>query len=404
MPPATRLRRSARRLLPLALLLSAGCARPEAPLAPPVPPGDLTQLAGPGTAPDAVPASTAAAPWGPALLRAAAPAGGNALIGVGSVGPALGLAAVGARGSSRAQLEALLGPGLAAAPVTEGVLRASRVWVLDGYPVRPEALDEARARFSADAAPQRFADDPEGSRRGINAWVGEQTKGLIPDLLPQGSVTALTRLVLTDALHLKADWATPFSPELTRPGPFTAPGQAPVDVPMMHRQGPIAHAKAGGVTAVALPFAGGALELVVMLPDDPAALDATFDALPALDAAWKRAPVQLQLPRFRVQQAVELTPALKALGVTAPFGPEADLSGFAGEPGQLQISGVHHKAVVEVDEAGAEAAAATGVVVTLISAAPAPFVLPFVVDRPFTFVLRGAGGGAPLFYGRVVSL
>jgi serpin B len=404
MPPATRLRRSARPLLIALIPLVAGCARPEAPLEPPFTSSPPADGPGPAAALAAPPAAPAAAPWGPALLRAAAPAGGNALIGVGSVGPALGLAAVGARGSSRAQLEALLGPDLGAAPVPDGVLRASRVWVLEGYDVRNEALREARFRFGADAAPQPFAADPEGSRSGINAWVGEQTRGLIPDLLPRGSVTSLTRLVLTDALYLKAAWATPFSPELTRPGPFTAPGQAPVEVPMMRRQGTLAHAKAGGVTAVALPFAGGALELVVMLPDDPTALDATFDALPALDAAWQRAPVQLQLPRFRLQQAVELTPALKALGVTAPFGPEADLSGFAGEPGQLQITGVHHQAVVEVDEAGAEAAAATGVVVALRSAAPAPFVLPFIVDRPFTFALRGAGGGAPLFLGRVASL
>jgi serpin B len=278
------------------------------------------------------------------------------------------------------------------------------VWVQSGVPVRPEftaRLSEAAATF-ADAD---FTGAPEAARNEINRVIAEQTAGRITGLLPSGSIGSLTRLVLANAMYLKAAWLQPFPAAQTCDAPFYPEGQDRPDVTVQMMRGTAARAyvQGDGYQAVLLPYTGGSLAMAVLLPDGPlAALRPALAArgLGSVLAGTSRYEVTLSLPRFRVEAAFDLIPALRQLGVNEAFSDEADFSGIT-EAEPLQISTVAHKAYVNVDEHGTEAAAATAVGIRMTAAFRSPPPVTMIVDRPFLFVIVHTATGLPLFAGQV---
>ena len=267
----------------------------------------------------------------------------------------------------------------------------------------------ARDRYGAPVESMDFRTAYEPSRVKINDWVDGQTKGKIKDLLAKGIITDHTRLVLVNAIYFKGTWAKQFDPAATRVEPFTSGGRK-LDAKMMTQELPAGFAERDGAQVLELPYKGGALSMVVILPKD-------VNGLPALEAklsaktlsAWLtgllQQKVNVHLPKFRVESTFGLNGALQQLGMKTAFDcreeTEADFSGMTGSR-NLCISAVVHKAFVEVNELGTEAAAATAVVMAELDSVEPP-VLEFRADHPFLFALRDTRTGAVLFLGRLVD-
>jgi serpin B len=340
-----------------------------------------------------------------------------------SVASALLMALCGARGRTATELARVLhleglgggpdvvasGLGLVSAWRGDGprsvTLRApNTVWVQSGLPLRAEftaRLNEAAAIF----ATADFATAPEAARTEINRVIAEQTEGKITGLLPRSAVSRLTRLVLANAVYLKAKWSAPFPAGATSDALFYPDGRdrPGLTVRMMRATAPRAYLRGDGYQAVLLPYRDASLAMAVMLPDGPlAALRPKVSAvgLGGLLAGAARHQVALSLPRFRLEASFDLIPNLRRLGVTEAFKGDADFSGITdAEP--LRIGAVAHKAYVDVDEQGTEAAAATGVSVTAMAAFRAPPPVTMVVDRPFLFAIIDTATSLPLFLGQV---
>ncbi len=249
-----------------------------------------------------------------------------------------------------------------------------------------------------------FATAPEESRVAINDWVSEQTEGKIEDLIPQGLISSLTRLVLTNAIYFNAAWADPFEEESTEEGAFRLLDGSEVSVPMMRQTESFGYAEGGDYQAIELPYDGHELSMVIVLPEE-GELEAFEDSLDAerLDAILKareRRQVALTMPKFEFEAQFSLAQTLAALGMPQAFTPDADFSGMTGAR-DLFISEVVHKAFVSVDEAGTEAAAATAVV--MVESAMPEEPVEMTVDHPFLFLIRDIESGAILFVGRVVD-
>ncbi|MCB9507034.1 MAG: serpin family protein [Myxococcales bacterium] len=294
-----------------------------------------------------------------------------------------------------------------AAPAAATVDIANRVWVEQTWQVRVRAAYRGTLEraYAVELGSADFAGAPETARAEINGWVAELTRQKIPELIPSGVLDPLTRLVLTNAVYFDGDWAQPFDVARTTDAPFHAPG-GDVVAPLMSRVGALRYAESPRWQAAALPYSGGAWEMLVLLPTAGESLEADVGA--ALQEAAARlgeTRVALTLPRFSFRWSGSLVPALRALGMNAAFDRSADFSGMADltNTDGLYISDVLHEAFIEVDEEGTEAGAATAVVIATRSAAAAPRVIEMRVDRPFFFAIRHVETGALLFVGRVVD-
>jgi serpin B len=264
-------------------------------------------------------------------------------------------------------------------------------------------LDALASRFGAGVRLVDYKTDAEGARREINGWVNDATEKRIPELLTPGILDALTRLVLVNAIYLKAPWETAFSPESTESAPFMRLDGSTVDVPTMSIQDPFQYAGGPGWRAVELPYVGGSLAMTIIVPDDMAAYEQQLgaDSFAGLTAALGPHEVELTLPRFEIETKADLAALLSELGMPLAFDPgRADFSGMTAQE-QLFIAHVVHQANISVDEKGTEAAAATGVVMEA-TAMPAE-VIHLHIDRPFLFALRDLPTGAILFLGRVLD-
>lgn len=282
---------------------------------------------------------------------------------------------------------------------------ANAIWGQRGFAFRDAFLDVLAANYGAGLRLADFSADPEAARAMINGWVERTTRNRIRDLLPQGSVSELTRLVLTNAIYFKAPWLHPFDADDTTTATFTTLSGAPVSVSMMRQTLTARYARVDRAQAVELPYNGGQVAMMLLVPD--------LGALPAfentLDYAHYRAiadalgerHVHLGLPKFRFEHALSSVEALRALGMTAAFDPgAADFSGIDGTR-ELFITDILHKAFIAVDEKGTEAAAATAVVVGVTSAPTESVTL--TIDRPFLIVIRDIPTDTILFLGRVTS-
>ena len=297
-------------------------------------------------------------------------------------------------------------------PITLTV--ANRLFGQQGYDFRPAYLTLLKGTFGAPLEALDFAKNPAGAANQINSWVEKQTRERIRDLIPANALNKDSRLVLANAVYLKAPWANEFNEKATQPGPFHLGDGQSVDVPTMTRKDSYGYAKHEGFVAVALPYAGGDLQLLVLLP-------ATATGLPNLEsqltpallmdcARLKSEDILLYLPRFKLEPPLfALRDTLQALGMESAFDVPQGSANFDGiaprRPNDyLYISNVFHKTFVEVDEKGTEAAAATAVVMMRATAhfeGAKP--IEVRVDRPFLFAIQHRPSGACLFLGRVVD-
>ena len=280
------------------------------------------------------------------------------------------------------------------------------LFVQRGAELEKPFLDTLAQHYGAGIYAADFASEPEASRVAINDWTAERTNDRITDLLPMGSLDGAL-LVLLNAIYFKASWMTPFNAALTMPAPFHAPG-GDVMVDMMHGPGG-AYAAGDGYQALELPYISPNVRMFFILPDAgrfaeiEAGMDATFfDRVHGeLSDNYE---VDLRLPKFTIDGVtVSLSEALEALGMQLAFTGGADLSGMAGDPGDLFVSDVLHQAFVAVDETGTEAAAATAVVVSVTSAPPPKTPVELTFDRPFLFAIYDEPTGQILFVGRLTD-
>jgi serpin B len=280
---------------------------------------------------------------------------------------------------------------------------ANALWGQRGWSFRDRFVARAERFYGAGLRRVDFAGATEEARLTINRWVEAQTNDRIEDLLAPGVLTPVTRLVLTNAVYFKGTWKTRFDAKRTRPEPFSLATGDEIEVAMMrHPGGRFGYHGADGVQVLELPYAGEDVSLVVFLPDrdsDLASLERRLTA-ERIDGWISRLRPQrmgvVAVPRFEMTGEFALAETLAALGMRAAFGTDADLSGMSDEDG-LRLESVIHKAFVEVNEEGTEAAAATGVAARVKSAPPAEF----RADRPFFFVIRDRRSGALLFVGRL---
>ncbi len=263
-------------------------------------------------------------------------------------------------------------------------------------------LDTLARNYGAGLRVLDFNADPEGSRTTINDWVEEQTNDKIKDLLPKGSVTSDTRLVLSNAIYFSAAWDEPFKTEETTDRPFELGDGTMIDVPTLHQVHERGYAAGEGYQVAELPYDGGQLSMVVVVPDDLPAFEANLDAQRVKDifASIHTYALDLSLPKFKFEAPLGLKEILFNLGMTDAF--TSGLADFSAIDGtrNLVITDVLHKGFVAIDEKGTEAAAATAVIIGDTSA-PEPATL--VVDKPFVFFIRDRPTGAVLFVGRVVD-
>jgi serpin B len=351
--------------------------------------------------------------------------GGNVFFSPYSISTALGLTYVGARGETASEMARVMHFDLP----TETLARAfadlanrfeavqakkqvqlavaNSLWPQQGSRLRPEFLDLCQRQFHARVCLLDYVKAREAARQAINGWVEKKTQDKIKALLQPDDLTALTRLVLCNAIYFKGDWAKQFDPKATRPAPFfLAPGRS-VDVSLMHQKARVKALTRDGFHVVELPYAGGDLSMIVLLPE-------AVDGLPRLEQQLRaetlrewldqmdRSPAreaQIYLPRFKANFRVDLGRALEAMGMRLAFTSDADFSGID-RTNRLCISKVIHQAFVDVNEQGTEAAAATAVIA---DRAPAPPALVFRADHPFLFLIREKLTGSFLFAGRIAD-
>ena len=296
-------------------------------------------------------------------------------------------------------------PGATAAPDVQ-LFTANALWMQLGETILSDFRKCIEVNYRGGIYPVDFLGAAEQARRTINAWVEEQTRDKIKDLLKPEHVTPNTVLVLTNAIYFKALWDMPFPAKSTHPDDFQPTTGARVRVDMMNQTDRFRYFDEGSFQALELPYKGNTLAMVVFLPKSPDGLAAFESSLtPAKLDAWlaklSSRKVQVSLPKFRLTGEFGLNDALSALGMPDAFHPgKADFSGMTGTR-DLAISAVVHKAFVEVEEKGTEAAAATAVVMarSLAIAAPPPV---FRADHPFFFLIRDLRNGSILFLGRLV--
>ncbi len=281
---------------------------------------------------------------------------------------------------------------------------ANQLWGQKDFAFNEQFLNTLSANYNADLKTVDF-NDSENARALINLWVAAQTNDKIKDLIPAGVLDALTRLVLTNAVYFKAAWMNQFDPSKTALGSFTLADGSQVDVPMMHAQRSMQAFVNEGLEVVELPYEGGMYSMVLVMPaqgslaDFEASLDA--DRLNEILGSLSTASVTLSMPKFKLESSFGLSEAMKTLGMTDAFTPGiADFSGME-DTRSLYISDLLHKAYVDVNEEGTEAAAATAVVVGMTSMPAESYIISF--DHPFLFLIRDIQTNTILFMGRLAD-
>ncbi len=352
---------------------------------------------------------------------------GNLFFSPESISTAFAMAYAGARGQTAVEMQhvfhfslptAQLHPAMGAlladmnAPHKGYELRvADALWAQQDASFLPGYLNLVETDYGAGFHRVNFKVSPEGVRNTINRWVEQQTNNKIQNLIGSGVLTPTTRLVLTNAIYFKGDWLNPFEKASTQNEEFHTSASQFVMAPLMHRTGSYRYYDGSTFQALELPYSGDELSMDVLLPK-------TNDGLPALEQSFTAAAVgdwleKLQLvdkviltfPSFTMTQQFELSNTLSAMGMPQAFGTSADFSGMTGKPG-FTISAAIHKAYVDVNEQGTEAAAATSIIIRATAARvpfPEPPPIVFRADHPFLFMIRDTRTGAILFLGRVAD-
>jgi len=282
---------------------------------------------------------------------------------------------------------------------------ANSLWAQAGYSFLPSFLNVLAENYGSGLRLLDFASAPEDSRITINDWVSEETEDKIKDLLPSGSISPLTRLVLANAIYFNASWRQPFWEESTHDGTFYLLNGDQVTVPMMEQEANFSYAEDERYQAIELPYSDGSLSMVVLLPKagsfEEFELSLDTELLDAILASLEYEYVHLTMPEFTVETTFSLREVLANMGMSNAFLPSvSDFSGMNGTQ-DLFIGAIVHKAFVSVDEAGTEAAAATAVVMVPTALPPTP--IEVAINRPFIFMIRDIETEAILFMGRVMD-
>jgi len=359
------------------------------------------------------------------LYREIAVEGQNLVFSPYSAAVALGMARVGARGQTAVEMDAVLYADLAGdlnagfnaleqalasrpgefetvdGPLALELATANRIWSQDGLPLEQPFLETLAGNYGAGVRLVDYAEDTEGARQQINDWVSDRTNDRIPMLIPVGILNPSTRLVLTNAVYLNAPWAVPFSP--AGDDIFRRLDGTEVQTPFMRLDIDFAYGEGPDYQAIELPYIGGELSMVVLVPEAGAFAEVeallTATSLANLPAQLEPRAMFFRFPKFEFRVTASLSDALKNLGMPTAFGAGADFSGITGSAA-LSISEVLHEAFIAVDELGTEAAAATAV--AFDESAPADPVH-LTVDRPFIFFIRDVETNTILFLGRVLD-
>jgi len=284
-------------------------------------------------------------------------------------------------------------------------LMANALWGQKGEPFLKEFLDLTKYYYGACFSQLDFVKETEQSRRTINSWIEEKTSNKIKDLIPLGGVDEQTALVLTNAIYFKGEWKTKFSWWKTRRADFAISAKDKVKVPMMHLKEDFKYYEDEKLRAIELPYKGDDISMLVLLPSDTEGLKEMENTLTAeslnvlLSKMWTT-EVDVYFPKFKMTWGTfSLNNALIELGMSDAFVPKkADFSGINGRR-NFWISDVFHKAFVEVNEKGTEAAAGTAVVFARSIEMP----VVFRADHPFIFIIKDNRSGSILFMGRVMN-
>jgi serpin B len=283
---------------------------------------------------------------------------------------------------------------------------ANRLWGQKGFPFLASYLDLTRERYAAELGIVDFADQPEAARAAINTWVEKQTAEKIKDLIPRGQLDAQTKMVLTNAVYFKGDWVSAFPASQTHDADFTAAAGQKVTVPLMHQEARYSYAEDASLQILAIPYKGDELSMFVLLPRAPDGLPELERSLSAAKVAALRAElrgqkVDVYLPKFKLEASFSLGDALRALGMKLAFSDtKADFSAMDGRR-DLYISAALHKAYVDVNEQGTEAAAATAIGMRAMAARMPKPIPVFRADHPFVFLIADNRDGSMLFLGRM---
>jgi serpin B len=344
---------------------------------------------------------------------------GNLFFSPYSISTALAMTYAGARGETARQMEKTLHFGQAGAGLHPGFFElmkrfnasgksyqiavANALWGQQGIYFYPEFLEITDRYYEAGFKEVDYIRQTEQARLTINDWVEEKTNHKIVELLKPDVLSCLTRLVLTNAIHFKGKWKLEFKPEATRPEPFYGLAGTKPDVPLMRQRGEFKYVETPQVQVLELPYTGGEIVMDILLPKPESEIvklepDFKLTNFESWLDKMESKPVSVFLPRFKLEKELSLIKSLQALGMTAAFdGDSADFSGIANLP--LFITHIIHKAFVEVNEEGTEAAAATAVVMDE-KAVVAPV---FRADRPFLFLIRDVNSGSILFMGKMAD-
>ena len=358
---------------------------------------------------------------------------GNILLSPASVSAAFVLAYAGAKGATADEIAEVFGFGEGAAfHQEEGARQRSLAIDADGRRValanalwfdrktvlERDFLDLVSKAYGAGAERADFRGAPSAARAEINQWAEARTDGRIKDLLSADDVTGATRLMLVNAIYLKADWAHEFSPEYTATNEFRLANGARVEVPFMRQIEFFSRLSKPGFEAILLPYVGGELSMAIFAPKGPGGIKAFEKRLtPAALAGWLQGlddadttSTDLMLPKARIEARYDLQGTMAALGLAEAFSDDADFSGMvvpekqAADGGRgVKLGKVVHKTVLEMNEHGTEAAATTALEAVIVSGSRIAAPKPFRVDHPFFLVIRHEAGGAPVFIGRVMD-
>jgi serpin B len=277
------------------------------------------------------------------------------------------------------------------------------VWGEKTYTWSTPFLTIMAKSYGAGVYLEDFINQPDQARQAINAWVSSQTADKINELLPEGSIDTLTRMVLVNAIHLKLPWANPFDPSSTQSGSFTRADGTTVSPSFMNNTLTVPYTDDGRAQIVGLPLSGGNLSVVIALPHEGTSLQAYESALStgssALAQPRSTSDITLSIPKVTfTSPTFSLKPALQAMGMQVAFTPSADFTGmYAG--GGLYVFDVLQETTIAMQETGVEAAAATAVVLgTLAAEIPTASV---IVNRPYLVAIVDVPTGAILFLGQV---
>jgi serpin B len=283
---------------------------------------------------------------------------------------------------------------------------ANSLWPQEGYPFLEEYLALVKKYYGVVITPLDYQGAAEKARKIINQWVEEKTKNKIKNLIQPGILDAVTRLVLVNAIYFKGNWASQFDEKRTKDGTFYLLSGKTIQTPLMAQKQEFAYGEKEFLQVLELPYVGERLSMIVLLPKEKDGLPELEKQLTAANLriwTWglRKQKVKVFLPRFKMTSQFSLGKTLAAMGMPDAFSPnKANFSGMDGRLNWLYIGAVLHKAFVDVNEEGTEAAAATAVVMKIRMAAQPPT---FRADHPFIFLIRENTTGSILFLGRVMD-